>query len=455
MNSILRTMQMIHRSAMEVFFQDRRTDWMKCIASAVAAASLATATMAAEPHPPRVWTSTTGTTVEARLVEIGESTVTLVRKDGGAPLKVRLDQLSAADQTYLGEIQKKLDEGPTGATSIAGLDAAPGEIRGPIACKDGKWSYHLYLPKGFHDGRKWPVWFIMSPGGGDHGGILQRYVTGAERLGCILALSVESKNDFADSDLAMEAMADDVMARLPVLDGMCFSSGSSGGSRMAYLLAERNKSIAGVLASASGSGVYLKEKDFRDAQLRKSVKVYSLIGTNCFNRSEAVTSHEKLPADCRLRFFPGGHDWADSPYIEEAMARLHGAALMAGKAPDLVPLRRIYSRTMAAWMKEMVADQPWEAEYWADFLKDFPGDPSAAKQASEMFLELTSNPQVKLARDAEKDIRRFSLKHFNRYISMEEGRKPDPDRAAEAKKLAAKYPGLPHAEILEKLGDPS
>jgi hypothetical protein len=210
--------------------------------------------MAAEPHPPRVWTSTTGTTVEARLVEIGESTVTLARKDGGAPLKVRLDQLSEADQAYLGEVQKKLDEGPIGATSIAGLDAAPGEIRGPITCKDGKWSY---------------------------------------------------------------------------------------------------------------------------------------------------------------------------------------------------------SRTMTAWMKEMVAEQPWEAAYWADFLKDFPGDPVAAKQASGMFLELASNPQVELARDAEKDIRRFYLKHYNRYINMEEGKKTDPGRAAEAKKLAAKYPGLPHAEILERLGDPS
>jgi|GEM_PF-6375120 len=38
---------------------------------------------------------------------------------------------------------------------------------------------------------------------------------------------------------------------------------------------------------------------------------------------------------------------------------------------------------------------------------------------------------------------------------MAEGKKPDPARAADAKKLAEKYPGLPHAELLEKLGNPS
>jgi hypothetical protein len=403
----------------------------------------------------RIWTSRTGTTLEARLLGIENSTVSLARKSGGAPLKVRLDQLSEEDQAYLRGMQAKLDEGPAGRTTIAGLDATPGQTSGPIPCRGGKWSYHLYLPKDFHDGRKWPVWFVMSAGGGEFAGLLDGYIPGAEKLGCILALSVESKNDFADSDLAMEAMADDVLARLPVLKDMCFSSGSSGGSRMAYLLAERNSAIAGVLATASGSGVYLKEKDFREVNLRKSVKVYSLIGTNCFNRSEAVRSHEKFPASYRLRFFPGGHEPPGSSYIAEGMARLYGEALKASKNEEVKARRRIYSRAMWEWVKQLVEDQPWEAAWWADFLSDFPGDPAVNPQAAGMARELAADPRVKQARDADKDIHKFCLKHYNRYIDMEEGKKPDPARAAEAKKLAGKYPGLLHAELLEKLGDPS
>ena len=405
----------------------------------------------------RTWTSVQGSKIEARLVERTGEVVVLERKDGGRQLQVRLSQLSQEDRDYLQSLPEVVEPPEeTGETTVTGLEAEPGVISGQITCQaDERWSYRLYLPKDFHTGRQWPVWFVMSAGGGKNGKALRRYIPGADRLGCILALSVQSKNNFADSDLAIEAMADDVYERLPVIEGLGFTSGMSGGSRMAYLLAERDKRIGGVLACGSESGVYLKEADFRPARLRRSTTVYSLIGTNCFNRSEAVRSHQEFPDHFRLRFFSGRHDWAKSPYIEEGMARVYGETLKQLKGDDRTADRRRYARTMWAWTQEMRAGQPWEAASWARFLADFEEDPRIQSQAKELAGELKDDERVQLATKADKAIDGFCKKHFNRSISTEEDKKPDPAREAEAERLADKFGDLPHAELLRLLGKPS
>lgn len=278
----------------------------------------------------RTWTSAVGSTIEARLVEASGRSVKL-RTEDDRMLTLRLDQLSEADREYITE--RPEEKGPT---EVRGIDARPGVISGPITCEnDGDWSYHLYLPEAFHTGRNWPVWFVMSPGGGSGGGALKRYREGAERFGCILAVSVESKNGFEESDEAVEAMAADVPARLPIEDGLLFTSGFSGGSRMAFLLGERNRDVCGVLACGSGGGIYLSENDFRESQLRRSTYVYSLMGTNCFNRTESFESHQAYDDDCRLRFFPGGHAWAQSPLIAQGMGRVLGEALKRASGDEI------------------------------------------------------------------------------------------------------------------------
>ncbi|MCU0751411.1 MAG: hypothetical protein MUF13_17890 [Akkermansiaceae bacterium] len=103
----------------------------------------------------------------------------------------------------------------------------------------------------------------------------------------------------------------------------------------------------------------------------------------------------------------------------------------------------------------MAVDEPWEAAYWADFLATFPGNPAVATHAKSVASKLGADARVAQAADAEEDIRQFTRKHFNKYIELKAGKVPDASREAEAAKLAAKYPGLPHAEILTKLGGTS
>ncbi len=398
---------------------------------------------------PRIWTSTAGTKLEAKLLRHDRATVRLERTDG-SQLTVRLDQLSPADRDYLDELSEA-----KGQTSIEGIPAEPGSISPIIRCAHNtNWSYHLYLPKTFHDARTWPVWFILSPGGGKDGKALQRYIDGAEMLGCILALSVESRNDFADSDFAMEAMVRDVYSRVPVEKQLSFASGFSGGSRMAYLLAESNNNIQGVLACGSGSGVYIKEKDFRSAELRRSTYVYSLIGTNCFNRTEAYNSHEKFKDDYRLRYFPGKHEWAPSPLIKEGMARVLGEALKTSQDRALEKLRVQYARTLWAHTQALETDEPWEACYWAEFLAEFPAERTIQNDASNLAHTLKRTPEVQLARKAESAIRKFGKKYFQG-VYYTDDKEPNEDRRNDAERIAAEFLTLPHGELIKRLGDHS
>lgn len=408
----------------------------------------------------RSWTSKQGKAIEASLVNFADGSVSLKRKADGKQMTVKIDQLSPADQTYLAELQKKSPPSVVGATTIEGIDATPGKECGPISCANGKWSYYLYLPKTFHTGKKWPIWFIMNPSGGSGGAGMNRYIEGADRLDCILAISVESKNSFDESIEAINTMVDDVFNRLPVNKSLGFSTGMSGGSRQAYLLAEGDKRIAGVLACGSGSGVYpsTNNKDFRDAKLRSSTFVYSLIGTNCFNRSEATQSHQKFPNSFRLRFFPGGHDWAESTFIAPGMARVLGEALAHSKSKNSTELdadRNAYAQAMLAWITEMAEQEPWEAALLADFLSTFPATGDTAMKSKALAADLKRNPRVVQAAEAEKAILSFTRKHFKEFGGPAQGKLTDPKREAEAVKIATKFEGLPHAEIITKLGEPT
>ena len=355
--------------------------------------------------------------------------------------------LSEEDQSYLKSLAAK-EHG----SEIPGIDAVPGKISGIISCEGSEWHYHVYLPKAFHMGRKWPVCFIMSAGGGKGGKPISRYIKGAERFGCILVTSVESKNGFSQAGEAVTAMADDAYKRLPLEDDFTFSSGMSGGSRMSFLLAEANKNLSGVLACGSGAGIYPDSGDFRQPKLRSKTYVYSLIGTNCFNRTEAAESHQGFSDDCRLRFFPGNHTWAEAPLIEQGMARVMGQIILDHK--DLSEYQEDYLTALKGLIEDLKAKEPWESDYLASFGAEMDDrfDGGYFKKTSN---ELEGDPQVKLAMEAEEDILDFANEFFASDANSKKDSKELPNRSEAADKLAAKYESIPHGKLIKLLGDKS
>jgi hypothetical protein len=398
----------------------------------------------------RSWKSMAGTTMEAKLLANDGKQVTLEKRDG-KKLTLLLTKLSAEDQSYLKE-QNPLAAGTSarGETTIKGIPARLG-IAEKITCQaEPKWTYWLRLPNDFHTGKSWPVCFVMDSGGGSLG-TLDRYAPAADRLGIILAASGESRNDFPDSEVAMMAMLKDVYARIPVLEKVAIASGMSGGSRMAYLMAEIDKNIAGVLACASGSGVYLKDKTFRSAKLRSDIAICSLIGSNDFNRREAVKSHKEFSKDARLIWFLGNHDWAGPEVIDDGLAEVYGRILERSKVQSLHALRVDFARKQLDWAKQQVTRAPWLAYHWAEFLTKFPGDSTVQRDATALLASIPKGPELA---KAEKTMGDFAMKHFGDGNTALD-KLPDPSRVRDAEKVAASLAGLPQAELIKRMGQPA
>jgi dienelactone hydrolase len=401
--------------------------------------------------------------MEARLLQASEVAVVLELRTGKR-LTVAPHLLSANDRQFLDDAKnaavEKLfqpDEAvPAAEQVIADFPAEPGKISAAIPCKlSPDWSYFVYLPKTFRKSRQYPVSYLMDPGGGKVSTV-QRYVAAAERLGVILIASREAKNGFGPSDEAVQAMVADVKSRLPVLAELSFASGFSGGSRMAYLLAETDPSIAGILACGSGMGVYPDEENnkvCRLAKLRSGLPVCSLMGTNCFNRDEAVSSQVNLDAARgKLTFFSGKHAWASPALIADGFSFVLGVTLkdVIKPTPALREQQLRYSR--AIWQRTMEADiRSWDKADWMAVLAGFPGEPLIKTAAAQTAAKLAKDPEVLAGRAANDAVSEFAKKHYALY---EKGKSPNLDREAEAEKIASKFQSLPQAEILRMLAKP-
>lgn len=401
----------------------------------------------------RTWTSNVGSTIEAELRTFSAGKVTLIT-ESGKEIELALSALSDQDQAFIQEEELKAKEEArkNAGTEIIGIAAVPGQISQAIQCDGSEWSYHAYLPKGFHMAQKWPVCFVMSAGGGRSGNLLKRYIKAAERFGVILIGSVESKNGFQKSQAAVEAMAKDVYKRFPVEEKFALASGMSGGSRMSYLLSECNENVVGVLACGSGSGVYPDNEAYRESKLRPGTYVYSLVGTNCFNRTGTFKSHKAFGDHCRLRFFPGKHVWANDDLIEEGVARILGELILKNK--KLVTYEEEYLMALAQLVSDLEEETPWESHYLAAFGAQI-NDSDVAKRLGSIAERLSSNDKVKLASEAEKDIHQLCAAFYEEYNYFNGDTEELPARSKMAKSLSQKYAGSPYENILSLLGDKS
>ena len=310
-----------------------------------------------------------------------------------------------------------------------------------------KWTYHVYLPTAYSADRKWPVLFIMSPVGGN-AGTLDRYIPGAEMNNWILAVSVQSKNGSDVTEEPITAMVDDVCKRLPVDPKRIYSSGMSGGARMAFWLSEQMKSkgFAGVLACGAGGTP--------DKMSSKTV-VFGLCGSNCFNRWDMACTFKQLKNDMsRLRFFVGNHTWADASQITYAMAWLNACYLKA--MPPVSAASEEKKRFIAKVQEEIQKDtesDPEKAYEWAVCLSQVSSAPSIAK--NPQLLALMKNPKVMQYISGLKDMDQFVKKHFATNVMDYKNNNGTEAAKRDAERLAAKYKDSSLAELFSKMGEPS
>ncbi|MCP4457261.1 MAG: hypothetical protein GY816_04425, partial [Cytophagales bacterium] len=123
-----------------------------------------------------------------------------------------------------------------------------GVVIDTVKCSDNtSQSYALYLPSNYSKDRSWPIIYFFEPAA--RGRLpIKKYHEIAEELGFIMVCSNNSKNGSWDVSFnAADAIFLDTQSKFSIDKNNLFTSGFSGGSRLALSIAVITKKIRGVI----------------------------------------------------------------------------------------------------------------------------------------------------------------------------------------------------------------
>jgi dienelactone hydrolase len=278
-----------------------------------------------------------------------------------------------------------------------------GEVIAAVPCKDfpGQ-SYALYLPSGYTPQKRYPIVYAFDPGAqGDSPVRLYREV--AEKYGYILAGSNNSQNFLgAEEGKAIQSMLDDTHARLALDPQRIYTTGFSGGARVATLVALRctECKVAGVIASGATypANIAPAEKD--------PFLYFMALGDVDFNYPDVVQTRlakERYGSPYRVRLFPGPHQWAPAAIFEEAISWFQLRAMRAGTIPkDEAFIKEQRKQAAAdALQAEQAHDSLREFFAYKSLVEDFRGLADVA-DAEAKLQSLRKSPGLKKSLDKER-----------------------------------------------------
>jgi dienelactone hydrolase len=202
-----------------------------------------------------------------------------------------------------------------------------GEVIESVACKaDPQQTYALYLPSGYTPEKKWPMLYAFDPVA--RGKLpVSLFKDAAEKFGFIVVGSNNSRNGIQVGPV-IQAVLEDTNSRFAIDPKRVYSTGFSGGARIAFALAGSNPgAVAGVIACSAGFP--------RTASPAPDLQfvVFATTGTEDFNFPEMQQLKRKMDEagmQNRLAVFEGGHDWAPASLAGQAIAWLELQAMKKG-----------------------------------------------------------------------------------------------------------------------------
>ena len=202
--------------------------------------------------------------------------------------------------------------------ALAQGNPTPGRMTMVTCAHDSSQKYSCYLPGRYNAGRKWPILYCFDPGGyGDT--FVKLYKEVCERRGWIVVGSMNAQNGPGKAILtAIEAMWKDTHARFSISSTQCYSSGFSGGSGMAFWMAEKYpEHFSGVIPMAGAS-------NWGPGRLPKVpayVSVYFIVGDkdNAQVIKACAKAMEAKGHKVEVKVFSGGHELPPKEVAEGAV----------------------------------------------------------------------------------------------------------------------------------------
>lgn len=201
-----------------------------------------------------------------------------------------------------------------------------GTIIDTIECKDQpEFSYALYLPEKYNDSVSLPVIYIFDPWA--QGTVaISNFIPAAELYGYILAASNNSRNGLPEEEYVSISnyMMSDLQTKYHIDSRRIYTSGFSGGSRVAAMIALKNETISGVIGCGAGFSLPAGTKTLQQFDY------YGLVGDcdmNLLEMTDLKKRFDNTVINFELRIFEGGHKWPSSDLLQEAVEWLELLAI--------------------------------------------------------------------------------------------------------------------------------
>lgn len=384
----------------------------------------------------REWTSSAGTSLQAKALSCEGGFVTLEKGDGST-LKIELNQLDEAGQQFLRK-HFALEDKPSGGAVIE-RGAAPsdlvhplGKVVGPIDAGASK--YFLYQPTSLVAGRPAPLLFITGSGGGKSG-VVARHKLGAELNGWIVAMSVESRNKQNNSPFIKDSL-EHIQANLPIDPERIYYTGGSGGGVRAILNLVEFGGI-GAMPMIVHGGV--------DDLPSKSNQFYFIGGAHDRNRYGTAYVRAYYGKNAFHRFHPGAHSGGPADLVEDGMVWLNGRFLRdQRKEREFADEIADYEQSLLTWLQKVKRGRPYRALMIADYLlNDYEIEKENRAAVETLVRELSADPLNVQFLEGLKALDELSEDELSKLGGSTRKGHVSPTVNKEAQKLIEKYPGVP------------
>jgi dienelactone hydrolase len=310
--------------------------------------------------------------------------------------------------------------------------------------KDDKQSYALYLPTSYTPSKRFPIIYAFDPGA--RGSLpVERFREAAEKYGYIVVGSNNSRNgpDVPLSEI-ITAFLDDTQSRLAIDERRVYTTGFSGGARVAGLVAFSLKGqIAGVIGC--GAGFPAQAKPTRDLPFA----YYGIAGSDDFNLTEVrqlTRSLDSLGATVHLAVFEGDHAWPPAAFCTEAVEWMELQAMKSAKFGRRERDDKLIAELLIKQTDRLRADETakktFDVYLKADALaKDFQGLANVTEFAAKAE-QLKNSKEVKEGFRQEKADEQLEQKTLREFYTLRERMKAEELRTAVMSDLRSFLAGL-------------
>jgi predicted esterase len=263
----------------------------------------------------------------------------------------------------------------------------PGKIQAVKASKDSLVNYSLYIPQKYSASKAYPIVYFFDPQG--NGNLpVEKYQQLADRFEMILAGSYNSKNGLSWDKIQPQilVMMEDCKSKLSIDKNRVYTSGFSGGARIASGMAISGDEIKGVIGCGGGF-------PGKSNNIGYPFEYYGIVGEEDFNLGEMRQLDMSINNSGMTHYISevkGGHQWPDAQEMHAAFLWLKMNAMRKNVFPkNQLLIDSLANAGMAEIKLKRKKNEHYEAlvacKKWISFLKDLKSVETFKSEGNSLF----------------------------------------------------------------------